>query len=57
MIFGDLDDPETPVSRYINDNRTWTLLEEAGTKPRVYYIGGKPPTREASEIERPKATV
>ncbi len=57
LIFGDLDDPETPVSRYINDNRTWTLLEEAGTKPRVYYIGGKPPTREASEIERPKATV
>mgnify|MGYP003343993736 CR=1 FL=1 len=57
LIFGDLDDPETPVSRYINDNRTWTLLEEAGTKPRGYYIGGKPPTREASEIERPKATV
>ena len=57
LVFGDIDDPETPVSQYIKKNSTWTLLEEAGTKPSVYYIGGKPPSREVSEIERPKATV
>ena len=57
LVFGDVDDPDTPVSRYIKANRTWTLLEEAGTKPSVYYIGGKPPSSEVSEIERPKATV
>ena len=57
LVFGDLDDPGTPMCQYIKENRTWTLLEEAGTKPSVYYIGGKPPSRDVSEIERPKATV
>ncbi|MDK1019384.1 MAG: 4Fe-4S dicluster domain-containing protein [Actinomycetota bacterium] len=57
LVFGDLDDPDTPMSRYLRENRTWQLLEEAGTRPRVYYVGGTPPTRHQTEIERPKATV
>ena len=36
---------------------TKQLLDEAGTRPSVYYVGGAPPSREVSEIERPKAAV
>jgi len=57
LVFGDIDDPNTPVSRYLVENQTWQLLDEAGTRPSVYYVGGSPPSREVSEIERPKATV
>jgi molybdopterin-containing oxidoreductase family iron-sulfur binding subunit len=57
LVFGDIDDPNTPVSRYLQEKQTWQLLDEAGTRPSVYYFGGTPPSREASEIERPKATV
>jgi molybdopterin-containing oxidoreductase family iron-sulfur binding subunit len=57
LVFGDTDDPDTPMSRYLKENQTWQLLEEAGTRPNVYYVGGKPPSRDLSEIERPKATV
>jgi molybdopterin-containing oxidoreductase family iron-sulfur binding subunit len=57
LVFGDIDDPNTPVSRYLQEKQTWQLLDEAGTRPSVYYVGGSPPSREVSEIERPKATV
>ena len=57
LVFGDTDDPNTPVSRYLREKQTWQLLDEAGTRPSVYYVGGSPPSREVSEIERPKATV
>ena len=38
-IFGDLDDPESTISRYIRENDAEVLLAEKGTKPSVYYIG------------------
>ena len=57
LVFGDIDDPNTPVSRYLQEKQTWQLLDEAGTRPSVYYVGGTPPSREVSEIERPKAAV
>ena len=57
LIFGDIDDANTPVSRYLVEKQTWQLLDEAGTRPNVYYVGGSPPSRDVSEIERPKATV
>ena len=38
MTFGDLDDPKSAVSRLLA-SRTWhTLLPEAGTRPRVFYL-------------------
>jgi Fe-S-cluster-containing dehydrogenase component len=38
-IFGDLDDPDSEVSRYIAKNRTRLerFKEELNTKPRIYY--------------------
>jgi molybdopterin-containing oxidoreductase family iron-sulfur binding subunit len=55
LIFGDTEDPDTPISRYLAEKRTWDLLEDAGTEPRVHYVGGSPPTHARVEIERPKA--
>ncbi len=57
LVFGNVDDPDSPVSQYLREHQTWQLLDEAGTRPSVFYIGGSPPSREVTEIERPKATV
>lgn len=38
-IFGDLDDPNSEISRYLREKGgAFRLLEDLGTKPRVYYI-------------------
>ncbi len=57
LLFGDVDDPDTPISRFMRENETWRLLEETGTEPRVRYVGGKPPSQSYTEVERPKARV
>jgi Fe-S-cluster-containing dehydrogenase component len=36
--FGDLDDPESTVSRLAHNPRAFRLLEDLGTKPKVYYL-------------------
>lgn len=36
--FGDLDDPDSLVSRLAADPRAFRLKEELGTSPRVYYL-------------------
>lgn len=40
--FGDLNDPESPVSRLLARYPSYRLREDLGTAPRVYYL----PTRE-----------
>jgi molybdopterin-containing oxidoreductase family iron-sulfur binding subunit len=57
LVFGDTEDATSPISRYLREHSSWHLLEGAGTRPSVHYVGGKPPTRDLKEIERPKATV
>ena len=36
--FGDLDDPDSEVSRLIREKNAYVLLEEKGTKPQVHYF-------------------
>ncbi|MBI3014421.1 MAG: 4Fe-4S dicluster domain-containing protein [Candidatus Tectomicrobia bacterium] len=38
-VFGDVNDPESEISRLIATNPVQVLKPEKGTEPRVYYIG------------------
>lgn len=38
IVFGDLDDPESEVSRLARSPRAFHFLEELGTKPKVTYL-------------------
>lgn len=37
-IFGDVVDPESPVSKYLAEHETFRLREEWGTQPKVHYV-------------------
>jgi Fe-S-cluster-containing dehydrogenase component len=37
-IFGDLNDPNSIVSKALHNHHTYRLREDLGTRPRVYYI-------------------
>ena len=55
--FGDLDNPNSKVSKLLQEKSSFRLLEDAGTEPRVYYTGGHPPTLTTRQIEEVKARV
>lgn len=57
LIFGDLDDPVSPLAVLLRRRPHFRLLEEAGTEPRVFYLGGKPPAEKSRQIEAVKARV
>ena len=38
MYFGDVDDPQSEVSRLLAARTHHSLLPEAGTKPRIFYL-------------------
>jgi tetrathionate reductase subunit B len=38
-IFGDLNDPESPVSKVLQSKHVSVLKPETGNKPMVFYIG------------------
>ncbi len=50
LHFGDLEDPRSNVSKILAKRRAYRLLEDKGTKPRVYYVGGAHPTRRMRKI-------
>jgi Fe-S-cluster-containing dehydrogenase component len=41
-MFGDLDDPNSEVSKLLRENSWRVLKQEVGTKPNVYYINQFP---------------
>ena len=41
MTFGDLDDPGSPVSQVLAQNRHFRMHEELGTGPGFYYLWDK----------------
>jgi molybdopterin-containing oxidoreductase family iron-sulfur binding subunit len=36
-IYGDLDDPDSEISKIVKQSNAYTLLEGKGTRPQVYY--------------------
>ena len=38
-LFGDMKDKESPISKFIRDNRVQVLKRETGNAPNVFYIG------------------
>lgn len=51
LQFGDLDDPNSNVAQLLKRKPHFRLLEEAGTEPRVFYLGGKAPVTHTRQIE------
>ena len=41
ITFGDLDDPESRVSKLAHSSRAFRLGEDLGTEPKVYYLSEK----------------
>jgi hypothetical protein len=39
MTFGDLDDPHSAISRLLVSRPHHALKPEAGTAPRIFYLG------------------
>ena len=37
-IFGDINDPESPISQFLDQNETFRLREDFGTEPKVHYV-------------------
>lgn len=55
--FGDLEDSQSEVSQFLRGKPHFHLLDEVGTKPRVYYVGGSPPGEDTRQIEAIKGEV
>jgi phenylacetyl-CoA:acceptor oxidoreductase subunit 1 len=41
LHFGDIDDPDSNVSRLLRDQQSFRMHEELGTEPGFYYVYGK----------------
>ncbi|MFQ5907381.1 MAG: 4Fe-4S dicluster domain-containing protein [Thermoplasmata archaeon] len=57
LHFGDIEDPESDVSGLLREMPHFRLLEEVGTHPSVFYLGGSPPSGEMKQIERVREEV
>lgn len=43
-VFGDVNDPESPVARYLAEHDTFRLREDFGTEPKVHYVAPRKET-------------
>lgn len=50
--FGDSEDPESDVSKLLQEKSAFRLQEEFGTNPKVFYVGGKQLNSSFREIEK-----
>lgn len=57
LVFGDLDDPDSEVSRLLVSKPSFQLEQGLNTRPRVHYVGGAHPSLEVRQIEAIKARV
>lgn len=57
LRFGDIDDEESPISRFLREHNSFRLLDDLGTEPSVVYVGGQHPSDKTREIERVHAEV
>lgn len=37
-VFGDVNDPESPISKFLDEHETFRLREDFGTEPKVHYV-------------------
>ncbi len=51
LHFGDLNDPSSEVTQILAKKRSFRLLEELGTEPKVYYVGGAPPSEAMKQFD------
>lgn len=51
LHFGDLDDPNSEVSKILAKNASFQLKEELNTQPKVYYVGQPAPGVKDREFE------
>ena len=47
-VFGDIHDPDSPISAFLRDNDTFRLREDFGTEPKVHYVRPGRDTEEPS---------
>jgi hypothetical protein len=52
-----LEDPRSEVSQVLQRKPSYRLLEDVGTQPRVWYVGGHPPHLESRLVEEIKERV
>jgi menaquinone reductase, iron-sulfur cluster-binding subunit len=49
IVFGDLQDPDSSVSRAIRERNGFRLLETLGTEPKIYYLSDQSWVRQAAD--------
>jgi molybdopterin-containing oxidoreductase family iron-sulfur binding subunit len=52
LLFGDLDDPNSEVSKALSQKPHFRLLEDRGTSPRVFYLGPLPYSEKSRRSKR-----
>jgi phenylacetyl-CoA:acceptor oxidoreductase subunit 1 len=52
LVFGDLDDPSSKVSRLLAENRSFRMHEELGTGPGFHYLWDRQEQQNQPDVDR-----